>query len=179
LTYIFHLSVFFLKSRNRCIRYRCIVSRSWKFLENLYIYLNERSPSPIGLYIYGISLNEKFSFSVARDFRVFASSECIDIAGILSHLTASFAQKDGFLLVPPEKSCLWFLAPTREILFSQITDPIRSILDRFSVATDGSPLKIRKDILRVCVTRVNEKADPARRTLSSALWGRQWHQINF
>lgn len=102
----------------------------WKFRENLCIYLNERSPPrrPAGLYIYGVSLNEKFSFSVARDFRVFTSSESIGL------------RYSPDRLFYPERwasSC-----STREILsmipgprpFSQITDPIRSILDRFSAA---------------------------------------------
>lgn len=43
------------------------------------------SATPAGLYIYGVSLNEKFSFSVARDFRVFtASSESSGVAGLLT-----------------------------------------------------------------------------------------------
>lgn len=123
------------------------------------------SVAPIGLYIYGVSLNEKSSFSVARDFRVFTSSESIG-HGRDTHLTVSFAQRGFFLLHP--RNLVYDSRPRPGISFSQIIGPIRPILDRFSAATYGSPSKRLEEIS--ARLRYERKWESGRRELFRVLF---------
>lgn len=102
---------------------------SREFRENSCIYLNERPP--VGLHIYGVSLNEKFSFSVVRDFRVFTSSESIGgIVGIFTWGISRVSREEmDFFSLHPRNPFSFSLCLSRYeisgrpgVFFSQITD---------------------------------------------------------